>query len=65
MSATVLVWIIGIVITETFGKHNSDYIIEDTRLAPNCFKAVFFILLVYGTLLFHSLVPFCVKNRKV
>ena len=59
---TMLVWIIGLVFTVTLGRSNDQYIFESTDLLLNGCKLVAFLVVGYGTLMYHDVaVPKCLQ----
>lgn len=61
---TVFIWLFGIIMTLTIGVDNDIYSkMEDTRVVVNILKAVGFVVLIFGTLLYHDLVPLFVKKQ--
>lgn len=50
---TVIIWIFGIALTLTYGKDHSEYQIENTGVLVNILKAIGFIVLILGTLMYH------------
>lgn len=61
---TVFIWLFGIIMTLTIGQTNDIYSkMEDTRVVVNILKAIGFIVLILGTLLYHDLIPIFVKKE--
>lgn len=56
---TVIIWIFGIGVTLTYGKDHSEYQIENTGVLVNILKAVGFVVLIVGTMMYHELIPIC------
>jgi hypothetical protein len=55
---TLIIWAVGIVITLTIGDTNTAYNIEDTNTWANILKGLCFIILIFGTLLYHDMIPY-------
>jgi hypothetical protein len=54
---TLIIWAAGIVITETIGQDNPSYKLEDTSVLVNILKALCFAILIFGTMLYHDMIP--------
>ena len=50
---TAVVWIYGLIMTVTIGKTNENYIYESTDLVLNFGKFLAFVVVAYGTLMYH------------
>ena len=63
---TVFIWLFGIVMTVTVGVNHREYSkMEDKRVVVNILKGIGFLVLIFGTLLYHELIPICQsKNAK-
>jgi hypothetical protein len=60
---TLFIWLFGIVMTLTVGVDHEEYSnMEDTRVVVNILKAVGFVVLILGTLMYHDLIPIFVKK---
>lgn len=58
VTRTVIVWVVGVVITVTIGEEKSQYKLESLSVVLNICKLLAFLLVIYGTLLYHDiLVP--------
>ena len=61
---TVIIWLFGIIVTLTLGTSHEEYKdMEDTRVIVNILKALGFFILIFGTLLYHDLVPLFKKEK--
>ena len=61
---TVIIWLFGITVTLTLGTSHEEYKdMEDTRVIVNILKALGFFILIFGTLLYHDLVPLFKKEK--
>ena len=54
---TLIIWAAGIVITVTIGEINPQYKLEDTSILVNILKALCFVILIFGTMLYHDMLP--------
>jgi hypothetical protein len=54
---TLIIWAAGIVITLTIGEENKSYKLEDTSVLVNILKALCFVILIFGTMLYHEMLP--------
>lgn len=54
---TLIIWAVGIVITVTIGENNESYDLEDTSILVNVLKALCFAILIFGTMLYHNMLP--------
>ena len=54
---TLIIWAVGIVITVTIGENNKSYQLEDTSIVVNILKALCFVILIFGTMLYHDMIP--------
>ncbi len=44
-------------ITLTIGEENKSYKLEDTSVLVNILKALCFVILIFGTMLYHEMLP--------
>lgn len=62
---TLIIWAVGILITVTIGVDNKSYRLEDTSVVVNILKGLCFVILIFGTMLYHDMLPcFVNKNRE-
>ena len=54
---TLIIWAVGIFITQTIGEENESYRLEDTSVVVNILKALCFAILIFGTMLYHDMLP--------
>lgn len=54
---TLIIWAAGIVITLTIGEDDKSYKLEDTSVLVNILKALCFVILIFGTMLYHDMIP--------
>jgi hypothetical protein len=54
---TLIIWAVGIVITVTIGENNKSYKLEDTSIVINILKGLCFVILIFGTMLYHDMLP--------
>jgi len=62
--SNLFVWVIGIIISLTLGKNDSQYDIESLGLATNGVKLVGFILCTLGLLVYNHVITFCEADSK-
>jgi hypothetical protein len=61
-----IIWLFGIWLTLTYGQDHKEYHIEDTSVLVNVLKAIGFLVLIAGTLLYHDLLPLpCLKRSEI
>lgn len=61
---TVIIWIFGIILTLTYGVDHSEYQIESTSVVVNILKTIGFLVLIFGTLMYHELIQIFVESNE-
>jgi hypothetical protein len=60
---TVIIWLFGIILTLTYGQDHPEYQIENKAIIVNILKAVGFIVLIGGTMMYHELIHICREKK--